>query len=222
MYRLKEWSLKRYTNGSGAHGRCYGNPGFDSGMFVNTSRIERVEVENEEERLKLFTKSGSCYILEYADIDDSAVESTQNILDSMGAAVDLQNCIALKEERRKAVKKKLAELLNVHELYIVMAGAEGAAEAYFKREDGVVIPVSIIAHTGMFQDSIIVADGKTGLCDFRVFTSALAVTPYHWSDNLEAVHIENVGEDFVLNGSDGEIPCMSGTVTVIKREESLL
>lgn len=207
------------VNGARAHGSCYGNPKFDNGMVVTTSHIERVEVEKAEKRLKLFTKSGSCYVLEYADINDFAVQSTQYVLDSMGVTVALQSCIALREERREAIKEKLAELLNVHELYVVMTGGQGVAEAYFKTGDGVIVPISVSVHTGTFQDSIIVTDWDNGLCDWRIFPSDFIVEPYHWSDNLEAVHVENVGKDFIFRGPERKIPCESGTVTVIKSEE---
>lgn len=63
------------------------------------------------------------------------------------------------------------------------------------------------------------ADWSTRLCDWRIFLSVFDVKPYHWSDNLEAVHIENVGENFMFVGSNGEILCKSGVVTLIKSEE---
>lgn len=219
MYRLKNWCLDKFRRGYRGHGECYGNPNFFSGQLVTTSCIMRIEVEDEEKQLKLFTESGSCYVLKYADINDTAIEPTQKVFDSMNVVIDLQRCIALKKERITVTKEKVAELLKSNELYVIMTGGQGVAEAYFKREDGVVIPVSVTVHIGTFQDSILVVDWATGLCDWRIFPSALVVKPYHWSDNLEAVHIENVGEDFVFLGSKREIICKSGEVTVIKSEE---
>lgn len=219
MYRLKEWYLEASAHGVRGHGRCYGNPKFYSGEFVTTSTVVRAEMAEEEGQLKLFTKSGSCYVLGYADINDFQTECTQEALKAMDAAVDLQRCAALKEERLEATKKKLEEVLKPNELYVVMTGGQGVSEAYFKREDGIVVPISIRNHIGMFQDSIIIADWKEGLCDWRIFPSAFSVQPYHWSDHLKAVHLENVGEDFVFVGSAREIECKSGAVTVIKSEE---
>lgn len=217
MYRLKEWFLDTSTNGLSGRGNCYDNPNFFSGDFITTSHIKRIEVENEEERLKLFTKSGSCYVLDYADINDSEIESTQKVLKGMNVAIDLQRCIALKEERIRAAKKKVAELLKHNELYVIMTGTQGVTEAYFKRKDDAIVPVSVSVHMGMFRDSIIVA--ANGLCDWRIFPSLFDVEPYHWSDNLEAVHIENIGENFMFVGSNGEILCKSGVVTVIKSDQ---
>lgn len=219
MYRLKEWFLETSRNGVRCYGNCYDNPNFFSGDFIATSHIMRIEVENEESRLKLFTESGSCYILEYADIKAHSIESTQKVLKGMDVVVDLQRCVALKEERIKATKEKLAELLNPNELYVIMTGGLGIAEAYFKREDDVVVSISVTVHTGMLRDSIIVADWDTGLCDWRIFPSVFSVKPYHWSGNLAAVHIENVGENFIFCASNGEILCRSGVVTVIKSGE---
>ena len=58
-----------------------------------------------------------------------------------------------------------------------------------------------------------------GLCDWRIFPSVFSVQPYHWSDGLKAVHIENAGEPFVFKGSCGDIVCKSGEVTVVKEED---
>ena len=219
MYRLKDWYLGTSSNGLSGRGFCYDNPNFFSGQFITTSHIMRIEVENEEGQLKLFTKSGSCYVLAYAYIDEHRIDSTQEILKDMNVEVDLQRCIAFKEERLKATKEKVAELLNQNELYVIMAGGNGVAEAYFKREDDVVVSISVKVHIGTFQDSILVTDWDTGLCDWRIFPSPFIVKPYHWSDGLVAVHIENDGEDFIFMGSNREIPCKSGVVTVIKNEE---
>lgn len=219
MYRLKEWSLGTSPHGFRCHGNCYDNPSFFSGQLVTTSHIIRIEVDDKEKQLKLFTESGSCYILKYADINDFAIESTQEVLKGMNVVVDLQKCVALKEKRIESTKKKLEKLLNPNELYVVMTGGQGVTEAYFKGKDNAITQIAVSVHEGMIQDSILVADWLTGLCDWRIFPSACAVEPYHWSDNLEAVHIENVGDDFKFKGSKREIPCKSGVVTVIKKEE---
>lgn len=216
MYRLKEWFLETSAHGYRGHGNCYDNPNFVNGDFITTSHIMRIEVEDEQRQLKLFTKSGSCYILEYADINDLETERTQKVFEDMNVVIDLQRCVALKEERMK----EILELINRNELYVIMTdGGQSVTEAYFKKEDGDVVSIPISVHVGMWQDSIIIADYDTGLCDWRIWPSFLHVEPYHWSDHLEAVHIENVGEDFVFKGSTREIVCKAGKVTVIKSEE---
>ena len=219
MYRLKNWYLDAHKEGVRGHGDCYDNPRFFSGQLITTSYIKKIEVEDEESRLKLFTESGSCYVLEFADINDVAMETTQKMLESMNAVVDLQKCIALKEERIKSTIKGVSELLKPNELYVFMTGGQGIIEAYFKSNDDAVVSIPVRVHIGTIQDSIIVADWVSGLCDWRIFPSVCVVKPYHWSDNIEAVYIENVGETFVFMGSKREIPCNSGEVTVIKSEE---
>lgn len=219
MYRLKNWNLEESELDYIGRGTCYENPRFFSGEFITTSRILRVEVENEENRMKIFTFSGSCYVLEYADICPFMAESTQNVLRIMNVEVDLQRCIALREERINATKKKMSELLNPNELYVIMPGSMSIEEAYFKGKDEAITQIDIRVHIGTFVDSILVGDWITGLCDWRIFPSIGAVKPYHWSDSIEAVYIENVGETFVFMGSKREIPCNSGEVTVIKSEE---
>lgn len=218
MYTMKNWYLDPYNDKFRCRGHCYGNPRFFSGEFVTTSYIVSIEVEDDEERLKLFTKSGSCYILGYADISESAVEQTEKALKSMGVALDLQRCVRLKEDRLKTFKVELAGLLKPNELYVVMTGGLGIVEAYFKSEEDVVqMPVRV--HTGTFQDSIYVSDYATGLCDWRIFPNVFCVQPYHWSDNIQAVHINNVGDEFYFKGTSREILCKSGEVTVIKHED---
>lgn len=218
MYRLKEWFLEETERGFRGRGACYDNPKFFNGKFIHTSPILRIEVENEENRLKIFTRSGNCYVLEYAYIRHYTLETTQKALEEMNIVVDLQRCIALKEERINATKKKVAKLLNPNELYVIMPSGMSIEETYFKGKDGDITKIDASVHIGTFMDSIMVAD-YTGLCDWRIFPSVYRVKPYHWSDNLKAVHIENVGEDFVFVGSKREILCKSGEVTVIKSEE---
>jgi len=216
---MKNWYLDPYNDKFRCRGHCYGNPRFFSGEFVTTSYIVRIEVEDGEERLKLFTKSGSCYILYYADINESAVEQTEKALKSMGVALDLQRCLARSKERIEATKKKVAELIKPNELYVVMTGGYGVAEAYFKDKDEVIEPIRVNTHIGTIQDSILVTDFLKGLCDWRIFPNVFCVQPYHWSDGLDAVHIDNVGENFMFKGSQKDILCESGKVTVIKHED---
>lgn len=217
MYRLKKWYLEQAGGGFIGYGDCYGNPRFFNGEFIHTSYVVKAEVEDEENRMKLFTFSGSCYVLDFADINEVCLESTKKVLESRGIAVGLQKCIALKKQKEEDTKKKLAEILKPNELYVVMTGGRGVSEAYFKTKDGAVVPVPAVVHISMVQDSIIVS--KAGLCDWRIFPSDISVEPYHWSDYLDAVRIENAGDDFVFRGSERVIPCRSGEITVIKSKE---
>lgn len=219
MYRLRNWYLETYADAARGHGFCYNNPKFYSGQFITTSYIVKIEVVDDERLLKLFTYSGSCYVLDYADINEMAIESTEKVLEKMGVALDLQRCVACKENRLKSTEVELMGRLDTDELYVVMAGGYGVAEAYFKSKDNVIVPIHVNVHIGMTQDSVIVADFENGLCDWRIFPNGYYVKPYHWSDNIKAVHICNIGEDFIFKGSKREIPCESGGVTVIKSEE---
>ncbi len=45
------------------------------------------------------------------------------------------------------------------------------------------------------------------------------VQPYRWSDGLEAVCLQNKGNDFVFKGTDRDILCECGKITVIKKED---
>lgn len=217
MYKLKQWSLRLGDGKFIGCGNCYGNPRFFAGEYIFTSAVIRAEAG--EESLKLYTLSGSCYVLEYAEISEGGLEETKEVMEARGIGIDLKKCMRLKEEKENATRKKLAGILKAGELYVVMAGGQGVREAYFKGGDGSVVPINIKVHTGMFQDSIIVADWREGLCDWRIFPSVFSVQPYHWSDNLEAVHMENAGENFVFRGSGGDILCKSGEVTVVKKED---
>lgn len=219
MYQLKKWYLEMNSNGFRGHGNCYDNPNFFNGDYITTSYAVRIEAEEEEERLKLFTQSGSCYMMRYEDISEASLELTKKVLESRGIAVDLQKCVALKRKKEDAAHEKIKEILKPNELYVVMPGGLGVNEAYFKTKEGNVVAIPVKVHTGRLQNSVIVSDWENGLCDWRIFPAVVSVKLYHWSDYLEAVRIENVGESFMFEGFGRSILCKSGEITVIRSRD---
>ncbi|MCM1217832.1 MAG: hypothetical protein NC548_25350 [Lachnospiraceae bacterium] len=218
MFRLENWYLTGDSERFIGNGHCYGNPKFAEGLFINTSLVVSIEVEREEKRLKLFTFSGSCYVLDFADIDEDHWECTKEILEQADSAVDWEECLVLKKQKEEAYQKKLADVLKPNELYVVMSGAQGIVRAYFKTNENSIIPIQADVHGGMMKDSIILAEA--GVCDWRIYASLLSARLYHWSDNIGAVHIENVGNDFWFLGfGEGGLCCKSGEVTLIKKGE---
>lgn len=150
MYRLKNWHLEMTTNGFIAWGYCYDNPEFFQGDYIRTSDIVKLEAEDNENEMRLFTTSGSCYILGYADINEIGLEVTEKVLKSRDIAFDLHKCVALREDRVEGIKKKLFQVLKPNELYVTMAGWIGILEAYFKTEENTIVPMSVKAHIGTF------------------------------------------------------------------------
>ena len=67
-------------------------------------------------------------------------------------------------------------------------------EAYFKDSDGKITEITVTTHTGMFQDSYLVTDFDNGKVDFRYWDYPRGIKPYHWSDGLSAIRIENTGK----------------------------
>lgn len=218
MFRLRNWYLKNVDNFMMGFGACYGNPRFQEGYFIHTSPVLNIELG--ERSLKIFTESGSCYAAAFEDADGHALECTQRVFQTMGIQFDVEKCKMLKRRRTEAVKRYVSEAVYPDELYVKMAGGRDVKEAFFKKEDGSVVEIAVVRHESSFSNgSILVTDWENGLCDWRIFPLGDIVRPYHWSDGLYSVSIENIGDDFVFKGSSRDILCRHGTITRITGKE---
>lgn len=218
MFRLRNWYLKNVDDFTMGFGECYGNPRFHAGYFIHTSPVLNIEMG--ERSLKLFTRSGSCYAAAFEDADGHALECTQRVLQTMGIQFDVEKCKMLKQRKTEAEKRHASGAIYPGELYVKMAGGWEVLKAYFKTQKGDLVAVSVRRHESFFSDdSILVTDWKDGLCDWRIFPLGDIVKPYHWSDGLYAVNIENIGDSFVFKGSGRDILCKHGTITRIASKE---
>lgn len=218
MFRLRNWYLEDAGDFIRGFGECYGNPRFCEGYYIHTSRVQKIETE--EQSLKLFTKSGSCYVAAFKDANEHVLEHTQKALQLMGIPFDVEKCKMLMRQRTEDEKCQVSKAIYSSELYVKMAGGRSVLSAYFKMADSVVVEISVVRHESFYSDdSILVTDWKNGLCDWRIFPMGDIVRPYHWSDGLKAVSIENIGDDFIFKGSSRDILCKHGTITRITDKE---
>lgn len=223
MYKLTNWYFMKYAEGVIAEGVVEGHRRLEDGTFIHTSLIEMVLVK--EDRLLMETYSGSHYELLFEEIDPKMRERSLEALlqvkspDKAKITEELFDlCVKLWEEKEARQQKKLEEILQPGELYMFTSGVH-VQSAYFKKQDGTVIPVGCGVHVGTFQDSVLLR--ALGEVDFRFFPMEwnTVMEPYHWSDGLDAVIIENVGNPFQFVGTDRRITCERGTTNRIERKE---
>lgn len=122
----------------------------------------------------------------------------------------------VKREEETQLQHQLAEILNCRELYVQMAGGNTAFKAYYKTVDGMIIDIPIHVHAGMFTDSILIGGSE---CDWRFFPRCGEIECYHWTGELEAVRLENIGTDFVYRGYSRDILCKHGEMIVVTKED---
>lgn len=217
MYQLREWSMELADGDVLCSGDCYGHPRFCDGEMIYTSRVMEVKVDPVGKMVHVRTYSGSHYEMCFCDIREAAANEISDAMYHLGANLDINECLELKRQAAHMLTQRLAGVLRAGELYVRMAGGNDAKEAYFKTEKGTVVEIPVWVHVGTFEDSVLVE--KAGLCDWRYFPKQISIEPYHWSDGLEAVYLENMGDDFIFKGTNRNIPCKHGEVTVIKKDE---
>lgn len=221
MFTLKNWHVSAEAGGViTEYGECFDNPRFYQGYYVRTSPVLRITANDENKCLYLYTCSSSCYRVEYAEASKELLEDTMWALQSHKIEFDEENWRRFICEKEEDVKSRLSGVLAPDGLYVKMIGGWGVLCAYFKAADGSVVSVPVSVHTSAFStDSILVSDWGNGLCDFRIFPYGAEIVPYHWSDGLGSVSIENIGDDFIFRGSNRDILCKHGEVTTIKSED---
>lgn len=223
MIELIHWYLRRYEDDGKpyfiAWGYVFGHLKLTDGIHIHTSRVEDIKMNNTGDKLVMCTRSGSEYELALADINVETIEETQDSLKAFNIpAFSLEKCQKLQQLREDEMIAKVSEILKPNELYLLQYGVL-TREAYFKSADGKVINIPITSHIGMFQDSYLVTDFDNGLVDFRYYDNLWGIEPYHWSDGLEAIRIENVGRTDIEFYADTKIICKIGEVTTIEKRQ---
>lgn len=219
--KLREWYLTKWQNSdvSVAWGFVSGHHRLPDGHHIHTSKIERLELKEDEKRLMMYTHSGSVYCLDWQDIHLEHVESTQVILEKFHVSTDfLPVCVELVKKAEERTLAQADSILKNGELLLTF----GYEQAFFKNSEGTVRKIDISVHVGMFQDSVLVTDWENNEVDFRYFPSGLfgaRIEPYHWSDGLEAVLIDNqTREEIDFIGSEKGTQCKAGEITRIEKE----
>ena len=224
MYKLKGWSfIECQGEGVIAEGVVEGHRRLEDGTYIHTSLIEMVLVK--EDRLLMETYSGSHYELLLEEMDPEcrtrSLYALQQVKSPDKAKITeelFDLCIKLHEEKGLRQQEVMKNTLQSGELYIFTSGLH-IQNAYFKCPDSTVVPVECRVHSGMFQDSVLLS--YPGAVDFRFFPKGwnTVMEPYHWSDGLNTVILDNVGNPFEFKGTDRSISCERGTVTRIEKTE---
>ncbi len=212
MFQLKSWEV--------LHGFCYGNvfgnPRFSDGTRIHTSSIMEVKVDEKNSQLVVRTKSNNFYHMKFQDINIFSEKETKDELKKWG--IDgriIDRCLQMQIKEELLYKEQLKSKIKPRELYVVTSGVY-PVKAYFLKEDGELVDVQISHHVGMFQDSILFC--KHGVVDFRIFPN-WNMEIYHWSDGLDSVLFENVGNDFKIQATNKRIPCKKHEIAVVRAED---
>ena len=224
MYKLNNWYFVDYGHGEVvAQGVVEGHKRLEDGTTIHTSLVEMVLVK--EDRLLMETYSGSHYELLFEAINPNCIEQTKQALALVKSPDKAKisdalfeqclKCWEIKEQQRKEIMEKE---LKPGELYVFTSGVH-IQNAYFKKQNGGVASVEVSEHIGMFQDSVLLI--VPGEVDFRFFPKGwnTVMEPYHWSDGLETVIIENIGKNIEFKGTKHCISCEKGTIVRIDKSE---
>ncbi len=225
MIQLIEWYFSKHKlKGTSemyyiAHGFVSGHPEIEDGIHIDTSMIEKIEMDKINNRLLMYTHSKNEYELLFADIYLEEFKKIQGYLHQFNIpALSLSECKKLQEECKAELIAKAGRILKNNELYLKIIGVF-VRKAFFKNSDGKVREISVRPHIGMFQDSYSVTDWEKHEVDFRYFDDIRSIRPYHWSDGLEAIQIENAGSTDILFFSGDNLLCKAEEVTLIENTQ---
>lgn len=212
---LKDTKEKCYV----AHGVVSGHPKLADGDFINTSIIEEIRLDSSNNCLIMLTHSKNEYMLLLADIDFDGFEKTRDYLEEFNVpTLSLRKCLKLHHEAEEDILSKVENVLQNNELYLQFYGVF-AQKAFFKNDAGEIREIRVTPHIGMFQDSYLITDFERGEVDFRYFDSLNGIEPYHWSDGLKALRIDNAGQENITFLSGDNLVCKSGEITLIESSQ---
>lgn len=221
MISLVDWYLVKYDREDKPPyylmwGYVFGHQRLADGMHIRTSGVEDIHLNDVGDRLLVHTKSGSEYELLLADISLEDIENTQaNLKDFNIPTFSVESCQELKKLTDDEIITKVDKIIQPNELYLQLHGVL-TRNAYFKCDNNELIKIPVMLHSGMIQDSYLVTDWGMGVVDFRYWDYPSGIKPYHWSDGLQAIKIDNVGRSDIAFYADTEIICKVNEITVIE------
>lgn len=221
MIKLNNWFINKRVGGSHyhAHGISTGHPKLSDGMDITTSAIENLKFDNDNNRIIMLTHSQNEYELPLSQVLLENIKDTNIALESFGLfALDADKCRKLNEGVGKQLLEKVESVLRNNELYLQISGVF-VQKAFFRNTDGAIREIGVSPHIGTFVDSYLVTDWNSGEVDFRYFDKLNAIEPYHWSDGLEALQIDNIGSEDITFLSGDNIICKAGEVTCIDKSQ---
>ena len=105
--------------------------------------------------------------------------------------------------------------MDCRELYVQLVGAHRVYRAFYKSGKGEVIELPVRLQTEMYQNNVIISGTA---CDWRFYIDG-GIHCYHWDGELDAVRIENIGDDIYYRGCRMYLGCGKGETIVVPREE---
>lgn len=226
MIKLTQWYLSEHKKSDTkeifyqAHGYVIGHPKLLDGIHINTSRVEKIEFDSLNNRVLMKTYSKNEYEMFLSDICFNSFKKTKGILKKLNVSIpSFDKCKKLSEKAELDLLHKVEELLKENELYLQAFGVY-IQKAFWKCQTKEIREIKVLEHSGMFQDSYLITDWDKHEVDFRYFDKFNVIEPYHWSDGLDAVLIDNKGSvDIWFAGTDKRILCKAGEVTRIESKE---
>lgn len=221
MISLRDWWIQKgFAEGEDryiAHGIVSGHPKLRDGINITTSVIEEMKFDETNNRVIFLTHSKNEYFIELSTICFNCFEETASYLNEWNITIpSKEECIKLAEEFKKKELKELSGVLKDNELYLKISGAY-VQKAFWKK--GEIREINISAHIGMFQDSYLITDWEKGEVDFRYFDGWLSMRPYHYSDGLETILVDNIGSsDVTFDAGAESITCKAGELTRIEKK----
>lgn len=220
-FTLKRWKLDSFKEKIIAWGNCYGNPEFFKGCYIYTSAIEKAEISEALKRIIVTTHSGNQYALDFAEIDETAYESTKEKAKALGLCLDWQ-------QAQKRTRKQLEEILRPCEMYVKINESLMTEAAYYRTRKNEIVKVAVRCSCGMFTDSVLVEkyDWHSMECfggwRYLILDWGRRISSYFWNEELEALKVFNEGNDFMIEDFGREILCNKKELTTIKRQETRL
>lgn len=223
MISLKNWRVLIHTSDDGmkycsACGVASGHPEAKEGMGIVTNDIGKIMFDSSKNRILFSAHSQNIYFMDLATICFCFFEHTALCLSKMNIFIPTEKeCLKLAENLKTSELQKVRGMLKDNELYLKMGGLY-VQKAFWKKGEIREIPVT--EHRGMFHDSYLITDWEQGEVDFRYTDRLMSIEPYHYSDGLEAVLIDNIGtEDFACRGGSTEKLCMAGMLTRLEKKD---
>ena len=221
MIYLTKWEINeaigKNENFYYANGIVSGHPRLVDGTYIHTSKVVSITFYETDNKLIMRTYSGSEYEMNLADICLDNYKSTAKWLKKFDVKLpSYDECKSLADRIESEVIKSMNKILKDGELYLKMKGVF-VQKAYWKKTE--IRTIDVREHIGMFQDSYLVTDWEKHEVDFRYFDELFGIRPYHFSDGLNAILIDNIGSsEFGFTSGEYHVSCKPGEITRIESE----
>lgn len=219
MIILKEWYIGKEEYDDEiyylAWGYVFGHPILMDGLHIHTSRIMEMKFD-ECDKIIMRTQNNE-YVLMLKDMNLDMYENTEEDANCFDVTIPtMEDCRVLVQKEIGEQQENVDNILQDGELYLKIYGPY-VRKAFWKNKT--VKEIKVTVHSGMFQDSYLVTDWENGEVDFRYFDGYMEIRPYHYSDGLKAILIENCGDKVVgFSEKNGGIFCKPGEITRIESD----